>query len=104
MEVSGGGGFLLLLFVVVLMPRSATVLLADAARRTLTDVSSPPAPSPAADAPILPGVVVSPPTGEHPIFIWYYFVERRRNVIAPFVTVHRKSGCFLHRLSRIYMP
>ncbi|XP_051187166.1 probable receptor-like protein kinase At1g80640 isoform X2 [Lolium perenne] len=66
MEVSGGGGFLLLLFGVVLMPRSATVLLADAARRTLTDVSSPPAPSPAADAPILPGVVVSPPTVKIP--------------------------------------
>ncbi|KAM0856652.1 hypothetical protein ACQ4PT_048976 [Festuca glaucescens] len=62
MAVSGGGGFLLLLFVVVLFPRSATVLLADAARRALTDVSSPPAPSPAADAPILPDVVVSPPT------------------------------------------
>ncbi|KAM0904394.1 hypothetical protein ACQ4PT_018033 [Festuca glaucescens] len=62
MAVSGGGGFLLLLFVVVLLPRSATVLLADAARRALTDVSSPPAPSPAADAPILPDVVVSPPT------------------------------------------
>ncbi|CAM0909769.1 unnamed protein product [Alopecurus aequalis] len=58
----GGGGFLLLLFVAVLLPRSATVLLAAGARVPLTDVSSPPAPSPEADAPVLLHGVVSPPT------------------------------------------
>jgi hypothetical protein len=71
MAVSGGAAFLLLLFAVALLPRSDMVLLADAARVALTDLSSPPAPSPAADAHILPDVVVPPPTGEHPIFISY---------------------------------
>lgn len=68
---AGGGGFVLLpllVVAVVVLERSATVLLADAARVPLTDVSSPPAPSPAADAPSLPDVVaVSPSAGEGPI-------------------------------------
>ncbi|KQJ95935.1 probable receptor-like protein kinase At1g80640 isoform X1 [Brachypodium distachyon] len=62
---AGGGGFVLLpllVVAVVVLERSATVLLADAARVPLTDVSSPPAPSPAADAPSLPDVVAVSPS------------------------------------------
>ncbi|XP_062196798.1 probable receptor-like protein kinase At1g80640 [Phragmites australis] len=56
MVVPGGGSFLLLLLPSLL---GGTALLADAARVVSADVSasSPPAPSPAADAPFLPDVM-----------------------------------------------
>lgn len=74
------------------------VLLADAARVAFADVASPPAPSPAADAPFLPDVA-SPPTGQHLSVRFFKRGKKEKNVT--FVTVQSKCGSFVHLFLRI---